>query len=327
MGIMIESFIDSLQAFPGGLVFVAEGLIVLALAKFARDAVTRHSINEEVVEKANLAVALRLSGYFIAIILIFLGALWQTPTGGWASLSDISGVISGADGFGFNRELGEEVLRVFLYSLGGIVALNVVRVLFDRLILYKFQLEKEVVEDQNAGAGAAEFGMYVATGLLVAGSVAGDSNSLIVSPLGGNTGYGELDAILVTLAFFGMGLVLLIAFALFYEFTTPFNIHDEIERDNPAAGIALGGNLIAIGLVMFKAVFGSFFGWGESIASFLVFGVLGFALLYVMRVLIDLVLLPTVRVSQVIGSGHNIGVALIESAVVISSALILFMAI
>ena len=305
MGIMIESFIDSLQAFPRGLVFVVEGLIVLALAKFAKDAVTRHyRVDEEVTTKGNLAMALRLSGYFIAIILVFLGALYQPLALGFA-----------ADGFGFNQAFGEEVLRVFLYSLGGIVALNLVRVLFDRLILYKFQLEKEVVEDQNVGAGAAEFGMYVATGLLIAGAVAGE------------TYRSEGEAALIALAFFGMGLVLLIAFALAYEFTTPFNIHDEIERDNPAVGIALGGNLIAIGLVALKAVFGDFAGWGESIASFLVFGVLGFALLYVMRVLIDLVLLPTVRVSQVIGSGHNIGVALVESAVVISSALVLFMAI
>ncbi len=321
---MIESFIDSLQAFPRGLVFVAEGMIVLALAKFAKDAVTRHyRVDEEVAAKGNLAMALRLSGYFIAIILIFLGALWQPSAGGWASLADINE----AGGFGFNRELADQVLLVFLYSLGGIAALNLVRVLFDRLILYKFQLEKEVVEDRNVGAGAAEFGMYVATGLLIAGSVAGNSSQIIVPPLGGNTGYGEWDAALVALAFFGMGLVLLVAFALFYEFTTPFNIHDEIEQDNPAVGIALGGNLIAIGLVMFKAVFGSFYGWGDSTASFLTYGVLGFALLYGMRLLIDLVLLPTVRVSQVIGSGHNIGVALVESAGVISSALILFFAV
>ncbi len=308
---MIESFIDTLQAFPRGLVFVAEGLIVLVLAKLVRDAVTRHyRVDEEVVTKANLAVALRLSGYFIAIILVLLGVLYQPLT---LSVT--------ADGFGFNRELGEEALRVFLYSLGGVVALNLVRVLFDRLILYKFRLEKEVVEDRNAGAGAAEFGMYVATGLLIAGAVAGDTGGP------GSQIQGEGEAALVTLAFFGMGLALLVVFALFYEFTTPFNIHDEIERDNPAVGIALGGNLIAIGLVTLKAVFGDFAGWGESIAAFLTFGVLGFALLYVMRVLIDLVLLPTVRVSQVIGSGHNIGVAFVESAVVISSAMILFMAI
>jgi uncharacterized membrane protein YjfL (UPF0719 family) len=309
---MIDAFIDTLQSFPRGLVFVAEGLIVLALAKLARDAVTRnYRVNEEVATKANLAVALRLSGYLIAVILVFLGVLYQPLTVGWAPLE----AANAADGFGFNREFGEEVLRVFLYSLGGIVALNLVRVLFDRLILYKFHLEKEVVEDQNVGAGAAEFGMYVATGLLIAGAVAGD------------TGGGEVEAALVALAFLGMGLVLLTAFALFYEFTTPFSIHDEIERDNPAVGIAFGGNLIAIGLVTLKAVFGGFAGWGESIAAFLTFGVLGFALLYVMRLLIDLLLLPTVKVSQALSSQRNVGVAFVESAVVISSAMILFMAI
>ena len=321
---MIESFIDSLQAFPRGLVFVGEGLIVLALAKFAKNLATRHyRAEEDVAVKENLAAALRLSGYFIAIILIFLGALWQPASAGWASLSDVFKT----DGFGFNRELGDRALWTFLYSLGGIVALNLVRVFFDRLILYKFQLEKVVMEDGSVGAGAAEFGMYVATGLLIAGAVAGDSNTVIVPPLGGNTGYGELDAVLVSLAFFGMGLALLTAFALFYQFTAPFNIHDEIKRDNPAAGIALGGNLIAIGMVTFKAVFGSFFGWGESIASFLTFGVLGFALLYVTRALMALALLPTVRIAQAISSGRSMGVALVESAVVIASALVLLMAI
>lgn len=310
---MIDAFIDALQSFPRGLVFVAEGLIILALAKFAKDLVTRHyRVDEEIAAKSNLAVSLRLSGYLIAVILILLGVLYQPLTGGeWASTADLE-----AAGFGFNRELGEEALRVFLYALGGIVALNLVRVLFDRLILYKFRLEKEVVEDRNAGAGAAEFGMYVATGLLIAGAVAGDT-------LGG----GEGKAALVALAFFGMGLVLLIAFALFYEFTTPFNIHDEIERDNVAVGVALGGNLVGIGLVTLKAVFGDFVGWGESIAAFLVFGVLGFVLLYVVRMVIDLVLLPTVKISQALAEGRNTGVAMVESAAVISAALVLFMAI
>ena len=310
---MIDAFIDALQSFPRGLVFVAEGLIILALAKFAKDAVTRHyRIDEEIITKANLAVALRLSGYLIAVILILLGVLYQPLTGG-ALVS--SAELGTAGGFGFDRELGEEVLRVFLYSLAGIVALNLVRVLFDRLVLYQFHLEKEVVEDRNAGAGAAEFGMYVGTGLLIAGAVAGD------------TGTSEGEAALVALAFFGMGLALLIVFALFYEFTTSFNIHDEIEKNNVAVGVAFGGNLIAVGLVALKAVFGDFVGWGESIAAFLVFGVLGFALLYVVRLLIDLILMHTVKISQALAEGRNVGVALVEGAVVISAALVLFMAV
>ena len=312
---MIDAFIDALQSFPRGLVFVAEGLIILALAKFGRDLVIRHYRIDAEITGGNLAVALRLSGYLIAVILILLGVLYQPLTaGGWFAYAALDEAAV-TNGFGFNWELGEEVLRVFLYALAGIVALNLVRVLFDRLVLYKFQLEKEVVEDRNAGAGAAEFGMYVATGLLIAGAVAGD------------TGSSEGEAALVALAFFGMGLALLVAFAVFYEFTTSFNIHDEIEQDNVAVGIAFGGNLIAIGLVTLKAVFGDFVGWGESIAAFLVFGVLGFALLYVVRLLIDLVLLPTVKVSRALAEGRNVGVAMVESAAVISAGLVLFMAI
>ena len=300
---MIDAFIDTLETFPRGLVLVGLGIIILVLAKLARDLVTPYRIDEEVTQKNNLAVALRLSGYFIGVILVFLGALYQPLT------------LAGPEGLGFDRDYAEEVLRVFLYSIAGIAALNLVRILMNRLILYRFNIEREVVEGQNVGTGAAEFGMYVATGLLIAGALSGEGTG------------GETEAALNTLAFFGMGLGLLVVFALFYQFTTPFDIHSEIEGNNTAVGVALGGNLIAIGLVTLKAVFGDFAGWGESIAAFLTFGVIGFALLYVMRLLVDLLLLPTVRISQALAVGRNVGVAFIESAVVISSAMILFLAI
>ena len=300
---MIDSFIDTLQAFPRGLVYVGLGIIILVLAKLARDLVTSYRIDEEVTQKNNVAVALRLSGYLIGVILVFLGALYQPLT------------LIAVDGFGFDRAYAEEVLRVFLYSLAGIVALNLVRLLMDRLILYKFDIEEEVVTGQNVGTGASEFGLYVATGLMIAGAVSGDS------------GRSESAEALTALAFFGLGLALLVIFALFYQLTTSFDVHSEIQGKNTAVGIAFGGNLIAIGLVTFKALFGDFVGWGESIAAFLTFGVIGFALLYVLRFLIDLLLLPTVRVSTALAVGRNVGVAYVESAAVISAALILFLAI
>ena len=295
---MIEAIIDTLEIVPRGLVFVGLGLIILVIAKLARDIITPYRIDDEVTNRKNLAVAVRLSGYFIGVILVFLGALYQP-------LTHIA-----ADGLGFDREYAEDVLRVFLYSLAGIAALNLVRIFMNRLILYRFDIEKEVVEGQNVGSGAAEFGMYVATGLLIAGAVSGEG--------------GGPDT---AAAFFGMGLVLLVLFALFYQFTTSYDIHSEIESNNTAVGIALGGNLIGIGLVAFKAVFGDFDGWTQGVAGFLTFGVIGFALLYVMRVLLDKLLLPTVSTTNAIAIERNMGVAYIESAVVISSALILFLAI
>ena len=295
---MIDAFIDTLETIPRGLVFVGLGLIILVIAKLARDIITPYRIDDEVTNKKNLAVAVRLSGYFIGVILVFLGALY-TPFTGLAE-----------EGLGFDQEYAEDILRVFLYSLAGIAALNLVRILMNRLILYRFDIEKEVVEGQNVGSGAAEFGMYVATGLLIAGAVAGQG--------------GGPDT---AAAFFGMGLALLVVFALFYQLTTSYDIHSEIEGNNTAVGVAFGGNLIAIGLVTFKAVFGDFNGWTSGIASFIIFAVIGFALLYVMRLLIDKLLLPTVRTSNAVAVERNVGVAYIESAVVVSSALILFLAI
>ena len=293
----MDILIDILTYLPRGLVYVALGLVVLTLAKLARDAVTRHRIEEEIVTKGNLAVALRLSGYLVGVILVFLGSVYE-PLGG-----------DGYVGLGFDRSFGFEVLWVFLYSLAGIVALNLMRLVTDRLVLYRFELEREIIQDQNAGAAAAEFGVNVASGLVIAGAIAGEG--------------GPLNA----LAFFGLGLGVLILFALFYEWTTPFNIHDEIERDNPAVGIALGGNLIAIGLVTFKATFGDFVGWQAGILEFVVYSLVGFVLLYVLRLAVDLVLLPHTRVSQQVAGGRNVGVAFVETAVVVSSALILLLAI
>ena len=192
---MIEAIIDTLEIIPRGLVFVGLGLIVLVIAKLARDIITPYRIDDEVANKKNLAVAVRLSGYFIGVILVFLGALYQPLT------------LIAADGLGFDREYAEDILRVFLYSLAGIAALNLVRIFMNRLILYRFDIEKEVVEGQNVGSGAAEFGMYVATGLLIAGAVSGEG--------------GGPDT---AAAFFGMGLVLLVLFALFYQLTTSFDI-------------------------------------------------------------------------------------------------------
>ena len=295
---MYDAFIDTLETIPRGLVYVALGLAILTLAKFARDIVTPYRIDEQVIKSRNLAVSLRLSGYLVGVVLVFLGALYQPF------------LVATEKGFGFNRDFGEDVLEVFLYSLVGILALNIVRIIVNRLVLYKFDIEKQIVEGQNVGAGAVEFGIYIATGLLIGGAASGEG--------------GGPDT---ALAFFGMGLVVLLIFAFVYQLTTPFDIHREIEGNNTAVGIALGSNLVAMGLVTFKAVFGNFNGWSEALASFFVFVVIGFVLLVVLRVLIDVLLLPTAKISKELAAERNIGVAFVESAVVISSALILFFAV
>ena len=78
--------------------------------------------------------------------------------------------------------------------------------------------------------------MYVATGLLIAGAVAGDT-------IGG--GEGEGGAGCAGLLRHGAGAADSLCAVLRIHYTLRHT--REIERNNLAVGIALGGNLIAIG--------------------------------------------------------------------------------
>ena len=307
---MIEAFGDTLEFFPRGLVYVGLGIVVLVLAKLIQDYLTPYRINDQISHKNNTALGLSITGYYFGVIAVFLGSLYQPL----AVVRD--------DEWKYTSDFGWNVLEVFLFAMGGIVVLNVARLLVDRFLLYKFDTEKEIIEEQNGGAGAVEFAVYVAVGLVIAAATAGAG--------GGEEGASEVsnvDAVLRSFAFFGLGMVVLGLFALFYQLTTSFDLHAEIEKNNTAVGVALGGNLIAIGVVTFKAVFGEFVSWEESLAAFLTFAVIGFALLYVVRLAVDLILLPGTKVAHELAVDRNLGVAFIESGVVISAALILYFAI
>ena len=311
MEAFLDALVDTLEFFPKGLIYVVLGLAVLFIAKVVQDLITRYSINQQVTGENNAALGLSLAGYYLGVVFVFVGALYQPLS-----------VIRDDDWKPTSAGYWGEVLEVLIYALVGIVVLNVARLVVDRLVLHTFQTEKEIVEQRNIGAGAVEFGVYLATGLVIAGSIAGTGSTEAAG-----AEVSALDSALRSLVFLGLGMVVLIVYSLFYQLTTSYDIHGEIEQGNTAVGVALAGNLIAIGLVTFKAVFGEFVGWGESLAGFLVFAVLGFALLFVVRQIADVVLLPGAKLQQELAADRNLGVAFIISAVVISSSLILYFAI
>ena len=294
---MVDAFIDTLEMFPRGLVYVGMGVVVLLIGKLVQDLLTPYKINDQLRTKDNVALGLSITGYYLGTVIVFLGAVYQ----------DFSPIV---EGLGFTADYWWTVLEVFLTSLAGIAALNLARIVVDRLVLHRFSTARKVIDDQNAGTGAVEAGVYVATALVIAGSVSGEGGGPETS-----------------LAFAALGLLVLILYTLFYELTTSFNIHDEIDGNNTAVGVALAGNLVAIGIVVFKAVFGDFVTWGAALAEFITFAALGFALLLVMRLVVDLLMFPRVKVADELAIDRNLGVALIEGAVVVSASLILFFAI
>ena len=173
---MEDAFIDTLELFPRGLVYVGMSLALLVMAKLVQDLLTPYKIGQQLTTKDNVALALSISGYYLGVIIVFLGAVFQPDAG------------PVGDNLGFTSDYWQEVLNVLIYSAVGIVILNVARIVVDRVVLYQFSTEKEIIEDRNAGTGAVEFGVYVAVSLVIAGSISGEGggpeHSLVFLALG-----------------------------------------------------------------------------------------------------------------------------------------------
>jgi len=258
-------------------------LLILLLSKMINDYFTPYKIDEELHEKDNVALATSMAGYLGATTIIFVGSL-----------------------LGPSKGILEDLMAVGGYSLLGIALLNLSRMINDRFILNQFSNVKEIIEDRNVGTGAVQFGSYFASGLIVAGSI-----------------HGEGGGIHTLLVFFVLGQIALILFTKIYNWITPFCLHDEIELDNIAAGVAFGGTLIAVGIILMKGASGNFVDWGHNLSVFAMDVLLIFILLPMVRFFFDKMMMPKASLDREIQHDRNLGAGLLEMVGAISFSVIL----
>ncbi len=275
---------DAMQALRDPAAFLGLFIVLFLVGKWINDFVTDHALDEELTREDNPAIAISTAGYYLGIIIVFIGAV-----------------------IGPSTTLLWDLLLVGGYGLGGIVLLLLSRVINDRLILRGFSAQQELIEDQNPGTGAVLFGSYVASALIVAGSIQGQ-------------GGGPHTA----LVFYAIGQVALIVFTWLYDWMAPYSLLEQIEQDNTAAGVGFGGALIAIGIIVMRAVSGDFLGWVADL-QYLGWNVLlVFVYLVVVRLFFDRILIPKSDLSVEITRDRNVGAGLLEGAVSIGFAAVLF---
>ncbi len=263
--------------------FVLLYLFLFLFAKWIKDFLTPYKLADELMGKDNLAIALTLSGYYLGTVAIFVGALLG-PTQG----------------------LFNDVVQVGGYSILGLVFLNVSRVFNDKIILRKFCNIEQLTKEKNVAVGAVQCGTYIATGLIAAGALTG-------------TGGGVLTAIV----FFVLGQVSLLIFSLIYDRFTPYCIHDELGKKNIAVGAALGGTLIALGIIVLNGVSGDFVSWENNLAHVAVTNLMAFIFLPIVRIVMDKLVIPGDDLSREIIEDKNIGAGILEAVVAISFAIVL----
>ncbi|MFT7386912.1 MAG: uncharacterized membrane protein YjfL (UPF0719 family) [Candidatus Endobugula sp.] len=262
-------------------------LIVFFTANYIYSKKIAYDLKHEIVDNDNNAAAISLAGYLIAISIIFIGG----------TIGPSNGII-------------QDFIAIMTYSFLGIALLYIAHLINDKLILSQFSNAKEIVEDHNIGAGAVQAGSYIGSGLIIAGAI-----------------HGEGGGIITTIVFFLLGQTALILFTRIYNVITSFDLHDEIENDNFAAGIAFSGTLVALGIILANAASGNFISWEHNGLIFIVNMLLAFILLPIFRVVIDKLIIINIDINNEIAVDKNTGAGCIECASTIAFACVLFFAI
>jgi len=275
----------SVEQIGTGFIYLAVVLGLLVLGKWLYDALHRRFVLQtELVEKDNLAVAVAVSGYYLGLVIV------------------LGGVVSGPASF----SIVDDVIGLVIFGGLGIVLLNLSAWVNDKVLFSKFNNEKEIVEDRNTGMGAVEAGNYVAVGLITAGAMSGEG--------------GLVPGLVYWIA----GLAALVVAGLLYDKMTSYDLHDEIEKDNAAVGVAFAGVLIGFGNIIRLAGDGDFVSWNESLTQFGYYTVVGLILLPLVRLFADKVLLPGASLSdELVKTQPNLGAGVLEAVSYLAASMLI----
>jgi uncharacterized membrane protein YjfL (UPF0719 family) len=293
-------------------VLLCTGLVLLAKAIWSK--LSPFDADHELTTADNPAVGVALFGYLGGLLIVLASLLAATePTDDPMELA---------------WNLGE----ILAFGLLSIVLLKLSAVINDRLILHRFENKKELVTDRNVGAGAVLCGSYLASGLVIAGAFGGQvAPDLIAEDAGHLATIGH--EMLVALAFYGIGQLALVLFGQIYQRAQKNDVLGAIEADyekdgikhggNAAAGVAFGGNLAALGLVMWGGAHHDFIGWTENLITLGMATALGVVLLPLWRLVVDHVMLRKADLAHEIFVDRNLNAALVEVVTVAGLAMVL----
>ncbi len=283
----IYTMTDFLDLFSWGtLCFILIALVILVGAKLLNKALSRYRLDHELTEEDNAAVAVSFGGFLLALCIVLHGVLLAPSA---------------------RQSLGADLLNTAIWSAGAVVLLIVARVINDRLILPRFRNHDQLVKGRNVGVGCAQAGGYIATALILKG--------LIMAELT----YPSGQALLQTLLWFAAGQALFIVFALVYEkLFTSYCLHSELERNNVAAGVSFGGDLVALGIILSYYV-----RYYDNMLGLLLWAVIAMIFLRLVRVVIDKLILPRQPLDREISEDQNWGAGFIEACASIGLALLI----
>ncbi|MBT4101376.1 MAG: DUF350 domain-containing protein [Gemmatimonadetes bacterium] len=255
-------------------VYLLEAFVLLVVAKWAYTGLYRRVCLREELFEKGNVALAVSTAGYLFGITIALGGVLAGPSAGWQA----------------------DLLGISVYGGMTVAMMLVASWLCEKVLLSRFNNTKEVVEDQNLGTAFVEAGVHIANGLILLAIQQGSG------------------AWWIGVVFWALAQVALMVVGLVYEKATTHSIHDELERDNAAVGLAFAGVLVGMGNIISLAVAGDFTSWKDSLITFGADVAFGLVILLVIKRLTDVVLAPGVSLAaQQTQEKPQIGAGLLEA--------------
>lgn len=272
------------------LVYIILSCSVLVFAKWLYVKTLKYSMYEE-IQAGNVTAVIPYCGFFLGNVAILVGAfLGDSP-----------------------MLMRYELIYYLIYALLGVSLMLFSGFIVEKTILHKFNNVDEIVRDRNIGTAAVYFGMYVASGLIISACVTGETLAT----------YGRWYGLASSVTYYILGMVFLILFSKLYDKLTPYSLLDEIEKDNAAVGIAFGGNIIAIGLILMRATIGDIGTWQHGLMLYFVDLTVIVLLLPSVAFILDRMIVKSIKLKKEI-KNNNVAAGLAEAFVMIGFATLIF---
>ncbi len=203
---------------------------------------------------------------------------------------------------GPNLSLKTAIYDLIIYGTLAILFMFVSHFVGMRIVLRKFDAKKEILIDQNAGVASVLAANHIAMGFVVYGAVAGEGT------------------IITATVFWLLGQIAIIGASLFYSWILPFDLHQEIEKNNVPVGVAFSGVLFATGNIVRCAIQGNFVSWTRDLLFFAVVMGSGIILLPLSRFIVERVILSgRTLMEELVRQEHpNIGAGIIEASIYVA---------
>lgn len=267
-------------------IYLLQALLFLWLGSKAYAVLRKVSVSRQLAVKDNPAFAISFGG-FLAALGIVIASVIQSPSP-W----DVT--------------WQEELMSSVIWTFGSLVLLLVALLINDFVVFPKFKNRKEIIDDHNTGLAVVEAASFVGTAMLIRASL-----SPQLEPV-------EVGEPWLTLLYFVVGQALFLLYSKVYPKVAGIDLHGELEKDNPAVGLAFGGSLLSFALLLGNAQMRY-----DAIPT-LVLLAFGFVVvLGLLRLAVHLAFNGKVSIADELQKDRNWGVGLLEAIVSLVIAAIL----